>query len=193
MPARRRRPRHRRAAERGQELSSFDVACHVTLRLGVIHAMGDDATFPSRGLGANGASSGRPTGNSSGPVFYTFRKSLLLPKARDVTYRQRKCLSMLACDAFGADLNCSESSWGRATDLLPVLPPRRYHTPCARNGRIGKRLSCHSLRVAHTQTVLSGHRWLGAVLGDCAFSISVRHRLKNALMMIGTIGPLELA
>src|SRR6516164_8180375 len=75
----------------------------------------------------------------------------------------------------------------------PVLPPRRYHTPCARNGRIGKRLSRHSLRVAHTQTVLSGHRWLGAVLGDCAFSISVRHKLKNALMMIGTIGPLELA
>src|SRR5262245_46718093 len=51
----------------------------------------------------------------------------------------------------------------------------------------------HSLRVAHTQTVLSGHRWLGAVLGDCAFSISVRHKLKNALMMIATVGPLELA
>src|SRR5262249_60128811 len=28
-----------RAAERGQEFSSSDVACHVTLRLGVIHAM----------------------------------------------------------------------------------------------------------------------------------------------------------
>jgi len=27
------------AAERGQELSSSDVACHVTLRLGVTHAM----------------------------------------------------------------------------------------------------------------------------------------------------------
>src|SRR5262245_57289960 len=37
------------------------------------------------------------------------------------------------------------------------------------------------------------HLWLGAVLGDCAFSISARHKLKNALMMIGTIGPLELA
>src|SRR5215510_9623063 len=37
------------------------------------------------------------------------------------------------------------------------------------------------------------HRWLGAGLGDCAFSISARHKLKNVLMMIGTIGPLELA
>src|SRR5262245_50254289 len=46
---RRERPR-RRAAERGQELSSCDVACHVTLRLGVIHAMEDDTTLPSRGL-----------------------------------------------------------------------------------------------------------------------------------------------
>src|SRR5262249_58451860 len=36
-------------------------------------------------------------------------KALLLPKPRDVTYRQRKCLSVLACDAFGVDLNCSES------------------------------------------------------------------------------------
>src|SRR5262249_29311051 len=40
----------RRAAERGQEFSSSDVACHVTLRLGVIHAMRDDTTLPSRGL-----------------------------------------------------------------------------------------------------------------------------------------------
>src|SRR5262245_26057773 len=36
---RRERPRGRRAAERGYEFSSSDVACHVTLRLGVIHAM----------------------------------------------------------------------------------------------------------------------------------------------------------
>src|SRR5262245_33941672 len=43
------------------------------------------------------------------------------------------------------------------------------------------------------QTVLRGHLWLGAVLGDCVFSISARHKLKNALMMIATIGPLELA
>jgi hypothetical protein len=33
------RPSRRRAAERGQEFSSSDVTCHVTLRLGVIHAM----------------------------------------------------------------------------------------------------------------------------------------------------------
>src|SRR5262245_42080680 len=39
LRARRERP-HRCAAEkRGQEFSSFDVACHVTLRLGVVHAM----------------------------------------------------------------------------------------------------------------------------------------------------------
>jgi hypothetical protein len=44
-----------------------------------------------------------------------------------------------------------------------------------------------------TQTVLWVHRWLGAVVGDCAFSISARHKLKNALMIIATIGPLELA
>src|SRR5262249_53299205 len=31
---------------------SSDVACHVTLRLGVIHAMEDDTTLPSRGLWA---------------------------------------------------------------------------------------------------------------------------------------------
>jgi hypothetical protein len=36
----RERPRGRRAADkRGQEFSSSDVACHVTLRLGVIRAM----------------------------------------------------------------------------------------------------------------------------------------------------------
>jgi hypothetical protein len=38
LRARCERPR-RRAAERGQEFSSSDVACHLTLRLGVIHAM----------------------------------------------------------------------------------------------------------------------------------------------------------
>src|SRR5262245_64442799 len=38
LRTRRERPR-RRAAERGQEFSSFDAACHVTLRLGVILAM----------------------------------------------------------------------------------------------------------------------------------------------------------
>jgi hypothetical protein len=50
LRARRERPRDSRAAERGQEFSSFDVACHVTLRLGVIHEMSDDITLPSRGL-----------------------------------------------------------------------------------------------------------------------------------------------
>src|SRR5262245_25485816 len=35
----RERPRRRRAAERGQEFSSSDVASHVTLWSGVIHAM----------------------------------------------------------------------------------------------------------------------------------------------------------
>src|SRR5215471_2654968 len=39
LRARRERPRRCRAAKRGHELSSLDVACHVTLRLGVIHAM----------------------------------------------------------------------------------------------------------------------------------------------------------
>jgi hypothetical protein len=34
LPVRRERPSDGRAAERGQEFSSFDVACHVTLRLG---------------------------------------------------------------------------------------------------------------------------------------------------------------
>jgi hypothetical protein len=48
LRARRERPRGR-AAERGKEFSSSDVACHVTLRLGVIHAVGDDSTLPSRG------------------------------------------------------------------------------------------------------------------------------------------------
>ena len=47
--------------------------------------------------------------SAMGSAFYTFRKSLLSPKARDVTYRQRKCLRVLACGTFGADLNCSES------------------------------------------------------------------------------------
>jgi hypothetical protein len=37
--ARRQRARDRRAAERSQEFPSSDVACHVTLRVGVIHAM----------------------------------------------------------------------------------------------------------------------------------------------------------
>src|SRR5262249_1473426 len=37
--ARRKRPRGSATEKRGQEFSSFNVACHVTLRLGVIHAM----------------------------------------------------------------------------------------------------------------------------------------------------------
>src|SRR6478672_9313369 len=37
------------------------------------------------------------------------------------------------------------------------------------------------------------HLRLGASLGDCAFSISARHKLKNALMMTATTGPVELA
>jgi hypothetical protein len=46
LRSRRERPTGRRATEqRGQEFSSSDVACHVTLRLGVIHAMGDDTTL----------------------------------------------------------------------------------------------------------------------------------------------------
>jgi hypothetical protein len=36
---RRERPRSCCAAKSGQEFSSFDVACHVTLRLGAIHAV----------------------------------------------------------------------------------------------------------------------------------------------------------
>src|SRR5262249_2339463 len=52
LRARRQRPRCRRAAERCQEFSSSDVACHVTLRLGVILMQWrNDTTFPSRGLG----------------------------------------------------------------------------------------------------------------------------------------------
>src|SRR5262249_4593023 len=39
LRARRERPGHSRAAEHGYEFSSSDVACHVTLRLGVMHAM----------------------------------------------------------------------------------------------------------------------------------------------------------
>jgi hypothetical protein len=41
--------------------------------------------------------------------------------------------------------------------------------------------------------MLRVYRELGAVLGEYAFSISARHKLKNALMIIATIGPLELA
>jgi hypothetical protein len=39
LRSRRERPCRSRAAEHSQECSSSDVACHVTLRLGVIHAM----------------------------------------------------------------------------------------------------------------------------------------------------------
>jgi len=42
-------------------------------------------------------------------AIYTFRKSPLSPIARDVTYRQRKSLCILACGTFGVDLNRSES------------------------------------------------------------------------------------
>jgi hypothetical protein len=75
---------------------------------------------------------------------------------------------------------------------------------CQFNGHRGvhssrQRSSCQSfvdLRLCRTCLVRQPiwvHRWLGAVLGDCAFSISARHKLKNALMIIATIGPLELA
>src|SRR5262245_10351787 len=37
------------------------------------------------------------------------------------------------------------------------------------------------------------HLWLGAGLGGRALPISARHKLKNVRMMIGPIGPLELA
>src|SRR5262249_54343379 len=51
LRARRERPRRRPAAKRGQEFSSSDVACHVTLQLGVIHAMeGMIPRFPSPSL-----------------------------------------------------------------------------------------------------------------------------------------------
>ena len=50
LRARRERPSRRRAAERGQQFSSFDVACHVTLRLGSFMQWRDDITLPSRGL-----------------------------------------------------------------------------------------------------------------------------------------------
>jgi hypothetical protein len=63
---------------------------------------------------ASAASSARA---SIGPVFYTFGKSPLLPKSRDVTYRQCKCLSVLACGTFGVDLNRSESRGG-----APMIP-----------------------------------------------------------------------
>src|SRR5262249_61555021 len=63
----------------------------------------------------------RPRGDLD--CFYTFRKSLLLPKPRDVTYRQRKCLSVLACDAFGANLNCSESRYRLAVNALATGRP----------------------------------------------------------------------
>jgi hypothetical protein len=39
LRASRERPGGRASEQRGQEFSSFDVACHVTLRLGVIHAI----------------------------------------------------------------------------------------------------------------------------------------------------------
>src|SRR5215813_12578037 len=106
----------------------------------------NDTTLPSRGLGANGASSGRPTGNSSGPVFYTFRKSHLLPNPRDVTYRQRKCLSVLAWGTFGADLNCSESSRGSGLGARWFTSPPQCHLQAARS---------HSLRPPHAPTALA--------------------------------------
>src|SRR5262249_60593848 len=37
------------------------------------------------------------------------------------------------------------------------------------------------------------HRWFGVVVGDRVFSISARQKLKNALMIIATMGPLALA
>ena len=47
LRARRERPCRHRAAERGQEFSSCDVACHVTLRLGSFMQWRDDTTLPS--------------------------------------------------------------------------------------------------------------------------------------------------
>src|SRR5262249_59207129 len=62
--------------------------------------------------------------------------------------------------------------------------------PGTRCRQLARRLH---LSFPRARTVLWVHLWLGAALGDCAFSISGRHKLKNALMMIGTIGPLEVA
>src|SRR5262249_48713618 len=57
---RRERPRRRRAAERGQEFSSCDVACHVTLPWKVMPMQWrDDIMLPSRGQRL------RPIGKSS--------------------------------------------------------------------------------------------------------------------------------
>src|SRR5262249_42702427 len=41
------RPRSRRTAECGKQFPPSDVACHVTLRLGVIHAIEDYTTLPT--------------------------------------------------------------------------------------------------------------------------------------------------
>jgi hypothetical protein len=50
LRARRERPSDGcRAAERGEEFSAFDVACHVTFRFGG-HSCRDDTTLPSHGL-----------------------------------------------------------------------------------------------------------------------------------------------
>src|SRR5262249_37894664 len=60
------------------------------------HEAGRGAEFPCPACcQTNARSRGRATGISSGPVVYTFRKSLLLPKPRDVTYRQCKPLCIL--------------------------------------------------------------------------------------------------
>jgi len=94
---------------------------------------------------ASAASSARA---SIGPVFYTFAKSPLLPKSRDVTYRQCKCLSVLACDAFGADLNRSESRLalhGLKSEMGQTRPRRSKPNHGAyplwpKSGQTGRRL-----------------------------------------------------
>jgi hypothetical protein len=116
-------------------LAAFNTTSPVrTARLCVISGCGSAATESAyRRSGAfcpcpascqtNARSGERSAGNSSGPVIYTSRKSLLLPKPRDVTYRQRKSLCILACGTFGADLKSSESTppWAPS---LPGGPAR---------------------------------------------------------------------
>src|SRR5262249_39237318 len=113
------------------------------------------------------------------------------------------------------------SSWRRSPLLPPgpifsLEPERLIDMACAmllpRSARTAHK-ACESgaafssrLRNPFIGSLLVGLIWVPAAqtvvwvpllvwagLGDLAFSISARHKLKNALMMIGTIGPLDLA
>src|SRR5262249_13061121 len=84
---------------------SCDVACHLTLRLGVIHAMGDDTTLSPLHCGTS-VPSMSALGHS--------RQTETIPTTRHVRFAPKADILLLSCGVFGGSL-CASSGQSSST------------------------------------------------------------------------------